>query len=166
MASSLTTELFVLVHGGIETCIRLNYPPAPAEVLALAWVKASGIDPPACSKRLPPKWWTPPSPMPTKSIACTALWYGSGTRVMPVFGRWLWPSSAMDIVGAINTYSGRGMAKPGLSRQDRESHAFFYMDNTTPFIHTKEGGLMIKKPHQFRKGSYRGVESQSHERWQ
>jgi hypothetical protein len=46
----------------------------------------------------------------------------------------------------INTYNCQGVAKKGLSTQDRTAHCVIYMDDTTPTIDPREAGLMAKKP--------------------
>jgi hypothetical protein len=46
----------------------------------------------------------------------------------------------------INTYSGRGLLKPGFHREDWKSHAIIYMDNTRPWASVEEESLMSKKP--------------------
>jgi hypothetical protein len=46
----------------------------------------------------------------------------------------------------INTYNYQGVAKKGLSTQDRKAHCVIYMDNTDPTTDPEEQGLMTKKP--------------------
>ena len=46
----------------------------------------------------------------------------------------------------INTYNYQGVAKKGLSTQDRLSHCVIHMDNTDPTTDPREKGLMTKKP--------------------
>jgi hypothetical protein len=46
----------------------------------------------------------------------------------------------------INTYSGRGLLKPGFHQEDWDSHAIIYMDNTHPWASAEEANLMTKKP--------------------
>jgi hypothetical protein len=45
----------------------------------------------------------------------------------------------------INTYNHQGVAKKGLSTQDRIAHCVIYMDDTEPMIDPEEQGLMVKK---------------------
>ena len=45
----------------------------------------------------------------------------------------------------INTYNYQGVAKKGLSAQDRKAHCVIYMDNTNPTIDIREKGLITKK---------------------
>jgi hypothetical protein len=46
----------------------------------------------------------------------------------------------------INTYNYQGVAKKGLSREDREAHSIIYMDDTNPSMHSAEKGMMFKSP--------------------
>jgi hypothetical protein len=46
----------------------------------------------------------------------------------------------------INTYNYQGVAKKGLSSDDREAHSIIYMDNAKPAIHSTEKGMMFKSP--------------------
>jgi hypothetical protein len=46
----------------------------------------------------------------------------------------------------INTYNRQGVAKKGLSPQDRKAHCVIHMDNTDPATDQREQGLMTKKP--------------------
>ena len=46
----------------------------------------------------------------------------------------------------INTYNYQGVAKKGLSPEDREAHSIIYMDDTKPTIHPAEKGMMFKDP--------------------
>lgn len=65
-----------------------------------------------------------------------------------VFG----PIRRMVVLGArdgyccvlINTYNCQGIAKKGLSPEDRQAHSFIYMDDTKPAIHPTETGMMFK----------------------
>jgi hypothetical protein len=44
----------------------------------------------------------------------------------------------------INTYNYQGVAKKGLSPEDRQAHSIIYMDDTKPAIHLAEKGMMFK----------------------
>ena len=46
----------------------------------------------------------------------------------------------------INTYNFQGVAKKGLSDEDREAHSIIYMDDTKPAISSTEKGMMFKDP--------------------
>ena len=46
----------------------------------------------------------------------------------------------------INTYNRQGVAKKGLSPEDRQAHSIIYMDNTKPAIHPAEKGMMFMSP--------------------
>lgn len=46
----------------------------------------------------------------------------------------------------INTYNYHGVAKKGLSREDREAHSIIYMDDTKPAIDPAERNMMVKNP--------------------
>jgi hypothetical protein len=46
----------------------------------------------------------------------------------------------------INTYNYQGVAKRGLSAQNRKAHCVIHMDNTNPTTGPGEQGLMAKKP--------------------
>jgi hypothetical protein len=46
----------------------------------------------------------------------------------------------------INTYNYQGVAKKGLSPEDRQAHSIIYMDDTKPAIHAAEKGMMFKSP--------------------
>jgi hypothetical protein len=46
----------------------------------------------------------------------------------------------------INTYNYQGVAKKGLSPEDRQAHSIIYMDDTKPAIHPAERGMMFKSP--------------------
>jgi hypothetical protein len=46
----------------------------------------------------------------------------------------------------INTYNYQGVAKKGLSSEDRQAHSIIYMDDTKPAIHSTEKGMMFKSP--------------------
>jgi hypothetical protein len=46
----------------------------------------------------------------------------------------------------INTYNYQGVAKKGLSPEDRQAHSIIYMDDTKPAIHSTENGMMFKSP--------------------
>jgi hypothetical protein len=45
----------------------------------------------------------------------------------------------------INTYNGRGLSKPGFSREDRRAHAVIYMSGTTPWLAGNELDV-VKQP--------------------
>jgi hypothetical protein len=45
----------------------------------------------------------------------------------------------------VNTYGGRGVSKPGLSKADREAHTIIYMSDTEPTKLREESDLN-KKP--------------------
>jgi hypothetical protein len=44
----------------------------------------------------------------------------------------------------INTYNYQGIAKKGLSPENRQAHSVIYMDDTKPAIHPTEKGMMFK----------------------
>jgi hypothetical protein len=44
---------------------------------------------------------------------------------------------------SLNTYNYQGVAKKGLSPEDRQAHSVIYMDDTKPAIHPTEKGMMF-----------------------
>ena len=46
----------------------------------------------------------------------------------------------------INTYGGKGVSKPGMSKEDREAHAIIYTTDSKPVFISAEKGMMSKKP--------------------